>query len=342
MEILHQLELNWILLVQTVFAWATEAMRMVSMLGQEDFFMLIMPMLYWSVDATLGFRLGIMLLVSNEVNSLAKLGFHSPRPYWVDSHIRAFVSESSFGLPSGHAQNAAAIWGLLAVSVRETWVRAVLVALIFLIGFSRVVLGVHFISDVATGWLIGGLLLWLFLLLENRTLGWLRTRTFRQLLVMAVTTTIVMISAVLLSNLALGSWQVLAEWKQNAIAAQPGSEINPLDISHAFTTAGTWFGMLVGAAWLYHLQGGFNANGSSSQRLLRYLIGTAGIFVFWYGLGSIFPRNADLLSYSLRFSRYTLVGLWVTALAPLLFQRMGIATRTENKVAPLSSSQNPL
>ena len=47
-----------------------------------------------------------------------------------------------------------------------------------------------------------------------------------------------------------------------------------------------------------------------------------GVLIFWYGLGAIFPREATLLSYSLRYFRYVLVGLWISALAPLTFQRL--------------------
>ena len=78
-----------------------------------------MPALYWCIDARLGLRVGMILLLSNGLNAVLKLAFHTPRPYWVDARVTGFAAESSFGLPSGHAQSAASVWGLLASSFRK-------------------------------------------------------------------------------------------------------------------------------------------------------------------------------------------------------------------------------
>jgi hypothetical protein len=67
------------------------------------------------------------------------------------------------------------------------------------------------------------------------------------------------------------------------------------------------------------------------QRLLRYPIGLVGVLIFWYGLGLVFPRGDDWLAYTLRYIRYALIGVWITALAPLLFMRLGLAKRPENE-----------
>jgi len=86
------------------------------------------------------------------------------------------------------------------------------------------------------------------------------------------------------------------------------------------TSAGTFFGLAAGAAWIA-LRGGYQASGSVEQRIMRYIIGAIGILILWMGLGEVFPRNPDLISYVLRYFRYTLVGFWVTAGAPWLFFR---------------------
>jgi membrane-associated phospholipid phosphatase len=342
MDALHQLEINLIVFIQSLTVFLAQPMRMISMLGQEEFYMLIMPALYWSVDAGLGIRIGIMLLLSNELNSIAKLAFHLPRPYWISDQVKTFTSEISFGMPSGHAQHAASIWGLLAVSVRQTWLRVTLVVLIFLIGFSRIVLGMHFISDVAAGWVIGGLTVVIFISIERPIVSWLRSRSLWQMLGLALVTSILMVWLVLLTSALSGDAAVPEAWKQAALAAQPGNVIDPFNINGAFTIAGTWFGLLAGAAWLYHRQEGYDASGTPEQRLMRYLIGVVGIFLFYYGLGMIFPRSPDALSYGLRFARYTLVGGWISGLAPLMFERLGLAKSPQKQVPSLSVPQNPL
>ncbi len=85
--------------------------------------------------------------------------FAEPRPL---SPV-ALMTIDSFSFPSGHAAAAASLYGfLLWMSIGTgtiTRARAVLAAacaaLIVLIGFSRLYLGVHYFSDVIAGYLIG-------------------------------------------------------------------------------------------------------------------------------------------------------------------------------------------
>lgn len=69
----------------------------------------------------------------------------------------------TFSMPSGHAMTATIVYGLIAVAGYHgsSWVRAhrlvLLVApvLAMAIGWSRVYLGVHWMTDVVAGWLLG-------------------------------------------------------------------------------------------------------------------------------------------------------------------------------------------
>jgi undecaprenyl-diphosphatase len=90
---------------------------------------------------------------------LGKLAFQRPRP------IEAVVLESSPSFPSGHATVSIAFYGFLGyllirsssrwnVRVNLFFVTAVL---ILLIGLSRIVLDVHYLSDVWAGYLVGTL-----------------------------------------------------------------------------------------------------------------------------------------------------------------------------------------
>jgi membrane-associated phospholipid phosphatase len=82
-----------------------------------------------------------------------------PRPPLVSR----LVSAPGAAFPSGHSAQAVACYGALAwVLTRSTASRAVhivawstAVAIAFLVGLSRVYLGVHWVSDVVSGWFVG-------------------------------------------------------------------------------------------------------------------------------------------------------------------------------------------
>lgn len=314
--------INWVLAIQSLGDWLELPMRFFTYLGNEDFFFLLLPLIYWSVDASLGLRVGIALVTSNALNSILKLAFALPRPYWVSTQVNALVVETSFGIPSGHAQNAIVIWGIMAKAVRKRWAWITAFALTFFIGFSRVYLGVHFVQDFLVGWLIGCVLLFAFIKFWDPVAAWLSSKTFAQQIAIAFLTSLIF--------LALGAWNVARldgyvvpqEWIDNARRA--GAEPDPVSIEGIITSAGSLFGLAAGVAWITS-RGGYQASGSVEKRALRYFIGLIGVLILWMGLGQVFPREADLISYILRYIRYSFVGFWVTAGAPWLFFRFKLA-----------------
>ena len=101
---------------------------------------------------------------------------------WVLKHIfnisrpeGAFYLESSPSFPSGHAAMAIALYGFLLYTIwkhkkhhlqnKAIWGLSIL---IILIGLSRLYLGVHYLSDVLVGYLVGALWLMLSIKIQNR------------------------------------------------------------------------------------------------------------------------------------------------------------------------------
>lgn len=315
-----------ILTVQSVGAWLEAPMKFFSFLGSEEFFLLVLPGVYWAVSVDLGLRIGFILLFGSGLNTVFKLLFHGPRPYWVSTDVSPYAAETSFGVPSGHAQNAVSVWGIAAHWLRRTWAWVAAIFVMFAIGFSRIYLGVHFLHDVLIGWLIGGLVLWAFIRYWDAAAAWLGRLSLNAQIGVALA---VSLGLVLLSWLSLalwGGWTIPDVWVANADAAFPDEPINPGSLSGVLTPAGALFGLAAGAAWM-RAQGGFDTSGPLWKRAARYALGLAGVLVLYVGLGAVFPRGDALLPYLLRFVRYALVGLWIAALAPMLFIRLKLADR---------------
>jgi undecaprenyl-diphosphatase len=93
------------------------------------------------------------------LNSTLKALFARPRPVVVPHLAEAYAPS----FPSGHAMLSAIVYltlgALLAQLTERRWLKAyvlgVAVLLSFLVGLSRVFLGVHYLTDVLGGWMAG-------------------------------------------------------------------------------------------------------------------------------------------------------------------------------------------
>lgn len=318
-----------VVFLQGLGTWLVESMRYVSYLGIREFYIFVAPVLFWCVDATIGLRIGLGLIVSNSINLILKLALHGPRPYWYSPEVRAFGSETSFGVPSGHAQNAVVVWGLLANSIKRSWAWILAIVVMLLTGLSRMTLGVHFPHDVLVGYLVGLLILVAFIKLEQPIYRWLIKKSTIAQVAIAFAASLAIVIAGLLTRWSLGEWSVPQSWITQAALSAPGSDpIAPLAISSLVSDAGVFLGLAWGAIWLKKA-GWFDAKGPAWKLILRFVLGIAGVAVLWMGLGQIFPDGETWLPLILRYIRYALVGLWVAGIAPLLFIRLRLANKSE-------------
>jgi membrane-associated phospholipid phosphatase len=314
----------FILFLQSLGSWLLNPMKLFSALGNEQFYLFIAPAILWCFDAGLGMRMGLGLTLSSATNSILKLAFHMPRPFWYDARVQPLSTEASFGAPSGHSQNAVVVWGILANWINRPWAWAVAITLMFFIGLSRMYLGVHFPVDVLSGWLFGALLLWAILRFEAPVIRWLsRYSTGGQVLIIFLFS-LALIGAGALVHLSLESWAAPAGWIELAARAPEAKEFNPLALSGLVSSAAVFFG-LAGGGLLMKRGGGFDAGGPILQRLARYLLGLVGVILIWFGLDLIFPGGEAPVPYLFRYVRYALTGLWAAYLAPALFIRLKIA-----------------
>jgi undecaprenyl-diphosphatase len=142
--------------------WLDGAAKQITQLGDPLVLHLVAAAAAIAVATRRQWSLAILIVVVRlgevGINSLIKWLIDRPRPSFVDPIVHA----SGNAFPSGHAAGAAAMWGLLAVLVvrRAEGVARIAVwtasgVVIVAIAATRVLLGVHYPSDVLGGILVG-------------------------------------------------------------------------------------------------------------------------------------------------------------------------------------------
>jgi hypothetical protein len=291
-------------------------MRLFTFLGTAEYYMLLLPLVFWCINRTLGIELMTLLLASTGLNELAKSIFKLPRPFWIEPQL-GLNTEASFGLPSGHAQNAVVLWGYLATVLRSPW-RWLCILLIFLVSLSRLYLGVHFPGDVLAGWALGLLVLGSFL--------WLKPRLAPKLASWPLSTHI--LAAILVSAASLALY-VGAAAISSGEPARFG-EVFAVAQAHIYEAAGSLAGMILGA-WIgvaiEERRVRFSTGGTFWQRALRLVIGLFILVALRFGLKAVFPEEISALGLALQTLRYALMMVWVALAWPWLFVRLGLAQR---------------
>lgn len=264
-------------------------------LGNEEFYFLIIPFIYWCMSKKTGVSLFYVFLLSAYVNSLLKVVFAVERPIGTAGIQSIFVSSAEVGshypydsFPSGHAQGAAALWGYLAVVVRRPAFTVFALILIVLISVSRLYAGVHWPSDVIAGIIIGALFVVAGVFIKDKV-------------------------------------SHFPEWVKWALVfAVPSILIILLPAEEGFSYAGVLLGGTAG----YLLQERhikMNIDKRPARKALAFLIGIIVTFALQTGLKAAFPETLIF-----DFFRYGIVGLWITLAAPFLFMKLAIYKKEQH------------
>lgn len=264
--------------------------RAITFLGEEQFYLILLSLIFWCLDKGAGARLAFLFLFSAYANNGLKEIFRAPRPFQFDPRVREIGKATGYGFPSGHAQGTGVVWGYLATQWRKVWAWALGIVLPLLVALSRVYLGVHFPHDVVGGLLAAVLLIFIY--------NWLFPA-----------------AAARIGAFPLGARLALAT-------------VIPLMLFflHPTQEMATPLGALLGMGVGFTLEGefvGFSVDGPWWKRVLRFLLGLAVTFAFYLGLKGVFPPALPF-----RLLRYGLIGLWAGFCAPWLFVKTGLAERS--------------
>lgn len=257
------MELDLIRAVQSIHTPFLDAFfEGITIFGEELFMVPLLAIIYWTMNKKFGETLAYTVFTNLLLNNTLKEMFSFERPIGKEG-IRTLRPETATGksFPSGHSQNGAATGGAFMIEFKKKWLTLLLGILIFLIGLSRIYLGVHYPKDAVVGILLG--LLTAFLcasLLKKMKPEVLYTLTF-----------LLFIPALFFA----------------------GSE----DFIKSFGSyAGFFLGILLEKNYVQ-----FKVKGTPLKKVLRVLIGILLILLIKEGLGAVFPEEGlyDLLRYFL-------------------------------------------
>lgn len=126
--------------------------------GGQTIAVLILCFLYWCVNKNTSYRVAVAFFFSALLVQGLKIQFRVDRPWVIDPSFKpvesALEGATGYSFPSGHTQNATALYGTLGLAAKKWPLRAICFFAILLVVFSRMYLGVHTPSDVLVSFLI--------------------------------------------------------------------------------------------------------------------------------------------------------------------------------------------
>ena len=127
-------------------------MSFITLFGEETLFIVLALVFFWCIDKKRGFYLLFSCFTGTVCIQFLKMTFRIPRPWVLDPNFTIVESAreaaTGYSFPSGHTQCAAGLWGGIARSAKKRAVQIGGTALVLLVGFSRMYLGVHTPLDV--------------------------------------------------------------------------------------------------------------------------------------------------------------------------------------------------
>lgn len=251
----------------------------INFLGEEEFYILCLPLIFWCLHKALGMRLGAVLVFSTFINQSLKDFFAAPRPHQYPN-VWSPLKTTGFGIPSGHSQGTATFWGYIATQLKSWW-WALAIALPLFVGIGRMYLGDHFPQDVLLGWTLGFVIVAAYAWLQPRAGNWLGKQS--------MTTQIALAIIVPLALFALHA--------TNDTAKSIG------------VLLGFYAGLPIEEKFIR-----FDARAAWWKQIVKFVIGLAVLLAFRFGLKAIFPELPvfDLI-------RYAAMGMWASLGAPWVF-----------------------
>lgn len=116
------------------------------------------------------YRLIVVVATSAAVNIILKNIIKRPRPYvqYLDVIGRYTKSGGGYSFPSGHSQMVSTLAFFIIFNTKSKLIKFISLLVIVIVAFSRMYFGLHFITDVIAGAVIGFVINYIFYLLWKK------------------------------------------------------------------------------------------------------------------------------------------------------------------------------
>ncbi len=286
--------------------------KLISFTGESIFFIVLIAIFYIAYDKKFAKNLALTLLFSAYLNEFLKEIFKDPRPTTnIDKAEDYGYVEPSYGFPSGHSQNAIAVWGYMGYEFKDKAKPSVLIpiifsVLIFLIAISRIIIGVHDLQDIIGGLVIGIGFLLAFIYLEPRASEKFEPLSLavKIILVIVVSVSLFVVGTVLFPTTGLGIVKNAPSYTDEGSFALVGGVILGLGVGY----------LLENEYIKYQPQ-----DLELKQKVINLIIGLIILFVVYFA----FEALKDVFnSVVYRYVRYALISFILTFVVPLVFKKI--------------------
>ncbi len=143
--------------------WLTTFFSAITYFGDATFLLIVLCIVFWSINKNLAYKLAYTFVISGIIVQALKIVLRIDRPFIINESLQpvstALKSATGYSFPSGHTQAATALYGSLFLVSERKSLKFLFLSLVFLIGFSRIYLGVHTPIDVVFSILITAFIL---------------------------------------------------------------------------------------------------------------------------------------------------------------------------------------
>jgi membrane-associated phospholipid phosphatase len=149
--------------------------RFLNYFDSPYFFFVLIPVIWLGFSYKWGLRIFYWTTLNNLIINFAKNAIGWPRPS-TDMPEIGFFHPKSYGFPSGGAEVAMFIGGILIFYWRTPAAWIIGTIYILLLSFARLYLGVHYPIDILGGWILAWIMLALFIFSKDPLDKWLKKK----------------------------------------------------------------------------------------------------------------------------------------------------------------------